>query len=99
MSLATRRHGGTGVNGGRSTQKARENARRLKETVVEEQLRIRGNQVEKIDSFDSGGHQDEKLPPPPSASDKPVEGSKSKKFSQVHAPNRSSRGKRSYRSR
>ncbi len=87
-----------GVNVGRSTQKARENARRLKEIIVEEQLRISSNQVRKIDSFDAGGHQDEKLPPPPSASDKSVEGPKSKKFSQVHVPNRCSRGKRSDRS-
>ncbi len=73
----------TGINVGQSTQKARENARRLKEIIAEEQLRSRSNQNRKIDSF-AGSHYQvlEALKLPPQIS----RGPKNKKYVQVPPP-------------
>ncbi len=72
-----------GVNVGRSTQKARENARRLMEIVDEEQLRSRSNQNRKIDSFSESHYQGLEAQKPPPHSRR---GPKNKKFVQVPVP-------------
>jgi len=83
VSLAGRRWGGMGVNVGRSTQKARENARSLNEFIAEERAVSRNNQNRKIDSFAESHYQGlEALKPPPHFS----RGAKILKFIQVPVP-------------
>ncbi len=73
----------TGSNVARSTQKAREIARRLKQIIVEEQLRSRYNQNRKINSFVESHYQVlEALKPAPHFR----QGSKNRKFVQVPVP-------------